>query len=226
LYRLILFDADGTLFDYDKAERFALEQSLKRYNYNGDLEKIRTRYRDINFKLWDELEKASITKEQLRTERFLRLFNEYDLQYDVNEFSDYYLEKLGEGNFLIDGSEEICKYLNEKYKLVILTNGIKEVQLSRLKKSSIKHYISDIIVSEEVGVSKPNPRIFEYTLNRLNHRDKDSVIIIGDSLTSDIQGGINFGIDTCWLNLNKIQNKTSIKPKYCFNSLEDLTAIL
>ncbi|MFW6311279.1 MAG: YjjG family noncanonical pyrimidine nucleotidase [Nanoarchaeota archaeon] len=226
MYKLILLDADGTLFDYDKAERFALEQALIQYSYKGDLKKIRTRYRDINFNLWEELEKGIITKDQLRTERFIKLFNEYDLQYDVNEFSNYYLERLGEGSFLIDGSEEICKYLNGKYTLVILTNGMNKVQISRLEQSSIKQYINDIIVSEEIGVSKPNPYIFEYTLNRLNHSDKDSVIIIGDSLTSDIQGGINFGIDTCWLNLDNVQNKTSIKPKYSINSLDELANIL
>lgn len=142
-------------------------------------------------------------KDQLRTERFLRLFN---------EFGNCYLERLGKAGFLIDGSEDICKYLSRKYKLVILTNGMKEVQLSRFGQSSIKQYISDIIISEEVGVNKQNPYIFEYTLDRLNHGDKDSVIIIGDSLTSDIQGGINFGIDTCWLNLDNVYNDTNIQP--------------
>ncbi|HLV10508.1 MAG TPA: YjjG family noncanonical pyrimidine nucleotidase [Halanaerobiales bacterium] len=226
IYKLILLDADGTLFDYDKAERFALEQALTHYSYKGDLKKIRKRYRDINNTLWEELEKGAIKKDQLRTKRFFRLFNEYGLKYNVNKFSNYYLESLGEASFLIDGSENMCKYLSQKYTLVILTNGIKEVQLSRLEKSSINQYISDIIVSEEAGVNKPNPDIFEYTLNRLNHSDKDSVIIIGDSLTSDIQGGINFGIDTCWLNLNNIDNETNIKPKYCVNSLDALTNIL
>ncbi len=226
MYKIILLDADGTLFDYDEAEKYALEQTLKKYNFNGDLIKIRKRYRNINAKLWDELEKGKITKEVLRLERFLLLFHEYNLQYDVEEFSEYYLNRLGAGSFLIEGADKICNYLSKKYTLVILTNGMKEVQLSRLEGSSIKHYISDIITSEEVGVNKPNSYIFEYTLNRLNHNHKHDVIIIGDSLTSDIQGGINFNIDTCWLNLSNIKNDTNIKPKFSIDSLEALTDLL
>jgi YjjG family noncanonical pyrimidine nucleotidase len=226
MYNLILLDADGTIFDYDKAEEFALKETLIKYRYDGDLKEVRERYRDINSNLWCELEKGTVTKDKIRTERFIRLFNEYGLKHEADEFSEYYLDRLCEGSYLIEGAQEVCKYLSEKYTLVILTNGMKEVQLSRLEGSSIKEYISDIITSEEVGVNKPNPYIFEYTLDRLNHSNKEDVIIIGDSLTSDIQGGINFGIDTCWLNLYNIENKTELKPKYCINSLNGLTDIL
>ena len=226
MYEVILIDADGTLFDYSKAEKYALEETLGRNNYKGNILEICRRYRDINSELWLQLERGTITKDELRTERFKRLFEEYNLEYSIDDFSEYYLEKLGEANFLIEGAEEICKYLSEKYKVVIITNGIKKVQLSRLDKSAIKDYINEIVISEEVGVNKPEVYIFEYALNLIEHKCKKSVIMIGDSLTSDIQGGIRFEIDTCWLNLDNTENVTDIKPKYQINTLKGLSDIL
>lgn len=221
-----MIDADNTLFDYNKAEKYALEKAFSKYNYKGNMVEVSKRYKDINNNLWLELEKGVVTEEELRTERFTRLFNEYKIELPINEFSKYYLKKLGEGSFLIHGAEEVCKYLSKKYIVVIVTNGIKEVQLSRLSKSSIKRYISEIVISEEIGVNKPDPYIFEYALKLIKHTNKESVIMIGDSLTSDIQGGIRFGIDTCWLNLGNNENTTDIKPKYEIHSLKELFYIL
>lgn len=227
MYKIVILDADGTLFDYEKGEKFALHEAFREFSYEGDTEEICNRYREINLGLWLELEKGNITKEKLRDERFRRLFQEYHLDFDVHTFSEYYLLKLGESSFLIDGAEEICGYLKEKnYKVIILTNGIKKVQVSRLEKSTIKEYIDHMIVSEEVGVNKPDPYIFDYTFNLLDHKDKKNTIMIGDSLTADIQGGINYGIDTCWLNLDERDNDTGILPKYEIHSLEDLKDIL
>lgn len=227
MYKLVILDADGTLFDYEMAEKYALNEAFREFSYSEDTEEICNRYREINLGLWLELEKGSITKEELRDERFRRLFLEYQLDYNVHTFSEYYLLKLGESSFLIDGAKDICSYLKEKnYRVVILTNGIKTVQVSRLGKSTIKGYVDHMIVSEEVGVNKPDPYIFEYTFNLLGHHDKENVIMIGNSLTADIQGGINYGIDTCWLNLSKRKNDTGICPKHEIHSLEELKAIL
>jgi YjjG family noncanonical pyrimidine nucleotidase len=232
MYKLVLVDADGTLFDYYKAEGYALKEALKYFNYSGDEKRALENYRKINSKLWLDLEMGEITKEKLRTERFKLLFKEFKVDIQVNDFSNYYLSKLGEASFLIEGAEEICRYLSEKYLLTILTNGIKKVQLSRLKGSPIDDYIDYIVISDEVGVNKPDPYIFEYTLKLVNHHNKEAIInkediiIIGDSLTSDIQGGLNFGIDTCWLNLHGLENNTGIIPKYEVNNLRELKNIL
>ncbi|GMQ64503.1 YjjG family noncanonical pyrimidine nucleotidase [Vallitalea maricola] len=227
MYKLVILDADGTLFNYEEAEKYALWESFKLFSFEGDIIDISNCYKKINLNLWLELEKGNITKEKLRYERFSRLFKQYKIDYDVNKFSDQYLLKLGESNFLIDEAEEVCKYLKNKgYKIIILTNGIKKVQVSRLEKSNIKDYIDNMIVSEEVGVNKPDPVIFDYTFNLIGHNDKNNAIMIGDSLTADIQGGINHGIDTCWVNLNNIENTTNIIPKYEIHSLGELATIL
>lgn len=226
MYELILIDADNTLFDFDKAEKYALVQALEQFGFNSNIDEIVRRYKIINSDLWIKLEKGTITKDALRTERYKRLFKESGLEYPVEEFSEYYLKKLSECSFLIDGAEDVCKYLSEKYKVVIVTNGIREVQLSRLKKSTINKYIDDIVISEAIGINKPDPKIFEYALKLVKHKDKKSAIMIGDSLSSDIQGGINFGIDTCWFNAFKVKNETGIIPNYQIGSLKELMDIL
>lgn len=107
-----------------------------------------------------------------------------------------------------------------------MTNGLKDVQDNRIRKSIIGKYFENVVVSEEINISKPDPKIFEYALNSINYSDKSKVLIVGDSLTSDIQGGLNSGIDTCWFNPNNIINNTSIKPTYKITNLMDLKNIL
>ena len=226
MYEIILLDADGTLFDYDKAEEVALKKALSFIGVNSGLDEIRERYRAINSALWLELEQGKITKDQLKFNRFSWLFAEFDISYSAKDFSLHYSKYLGEGSYLLCGAEELCRELSKKHKLVILTNGMKEVQLARLSGSTIKQFIHQIVISEEVGVSKPNPYIFEHTLNTLNHSDKSSVLMVGDSLTSDIQGGLNSGIDTCWYNPNNAKNELEIKPKYEISELNVLHNIL
>lgn len=226
MYKLILLDADNTIFDYDKAEEFALFASLEYYNVPGDYKQIRTIYRVINQNLWKMLELGEVTKKVLKTLRFQKLFEELKLNINAHEFSDYYLIKLGEGNFLLDGAEELCRYLHNKYRVVFLTNGIKEVQHSRIKSSKVYKYTEDIITSDEVGINKPDRGIFQWAFDKLGYNDKKSTIIIGDSLGSDIQGGINFGIDTCWYNFTGEPNSSGLKPTYSIDSLKDIYSFL
>ncbi|MGL1893580.1 MAG: YjjG family noncanonical pyrimidine nucleotidase [Spirochaetaceae bacterium] len=226
MYKLILLDADNTIFDYDRAEEYALFESFKKYGITGDYVKIRETYRGINSKLWKMLEDKLITKVKLKSERFSQLFEVYGYDIDPVSFSGYYLLKLGEGNFLLDGAVELCRYLANKYKVVILTNGIQSVQESRINSSEISQYIDDIVTSDEVGVNKPDKHIFQWTFDKLGYTDKDSTIIIGDSLTSDIKGGLNFGIDTCWFNFDQIENQTDIIPKYKIDKLSELYELL
>lgn len=226
MYKLILVDADDTLFDFEKAEKAAFERSFMEMEHNLDVEGMKQKYNIINKLLWNDVEKGLLSSKQVRVERFRRLFYDLDISFSADQFSDLFIKYLSEGIFLLDGVEELCRYLSSKYTVVIVTNGIKEVQLSRLEHSSIKNYISDIIISEEVGVSKPDPRIFEFALKRLNHRDKSNVLMIGDSLSSDIQGGFNFGIDTCWFNPKNSENTTALKPTYHIQRIDQLFKIL
>lgn len=231
MYKTILLDIDNTLFDYPKAEKHAIKATFEDFGFfsnrsESEFEEIKKEYKVINDLLWEKLEKGEITSTELKVERFRMLFEKSNLSYSPEEFSKQYLKRLGEGAFLLDGAEEVCKYLYGKYKLGIVTNGMKEVQYSRIGKSPIGKYIDKIIISEEVGISKPNAGIFEYALKELGTEDKKEAIMVGDSLSADIQGGINFGIDTCWVNLQNEYSDEKIKPKYTVTSLEEIYRIL
>ncbi len=226
MYKLVLIDADNTLFDYNKAEAHALENSLKDFGFQGDLNKIRQDYNVINKKLWQLLEKGDIEKGELSEKRFKLLFEKYGLDIPPKDFSEKYLSYLGQSGFLMEDAQEIIQYLYKKYTVIIVTNGIKDVQFSRLDNSTIKDYNHGVVVSEDIGVSKPNPDFFVHAFKLANHQDKKRAIIIGDSLSSDIQGGINFGIDTCWFNYDNSELDTQLKPTYQIRALKEIYDIL
>lgn len=225
-YEIIIFDADETLFDFIKSERDAFKNTMLEfdieYNENHHL-KI---YHGINADIWKEFEKGLITQERLKVERFKRLSHKLNTRFDEVAFAKSYMKHLSNASFLYDDSMDLVESLHKDYKLTIVTNGLTDVQDTRIRKSIIAKYFEDIVISEEVKVSKPNPEIFELALKNLNHTDKSKVLIVGDSLTSDIQGGINFGIDTCWFNPNRKVNETSIKPTYEISNIMELKDIL
>lgn len=236
-YKLVLIDLDDTLFDYPKTEKTAFRNTFEELGFfvKSELsndkkeeiyEKVKDRYKDVNLQLWKDLEKGAVDKDRLKVVRFEKIIEEFDLKYDPYEMSELYLKKLGEGIFPFETTEKLCEYLHSKYKVGIVTNGIKEVQHSRIENSTIAKYIDKIIISDEVGVNKPDKRIFEYAMNYFEIMDKSEVIMIGDSLGADIKGGQNAGIDTCWVNLRNNVNDTGIIPKYEVNKLEKLFEIL
>ncbi len=224
-YQFVFIDADDTLFDYKVAERIALSKALLQYGIVMD-NQILADYSHINKQLWLDYEENKISQDDLRIERFKRLFQKMKSIINAYDFSKAYLNELTESSQVFPDSENVCSYLHNKYKLAIITNGISIVQRTRLQRSSIKQYIDYLIISEEAKCNKPNIGIFDYAETITNYRDKDKMIIIGDSLSSDILGGINYGIDTCWLNQNNINNIQEIKPNYTISSLIDIKKIL
>lgn len=225
-YEVILFDADRTLFDFDRAEEHAIERLMNYFEVEYQKENHLKQYREINKKLWEELEQELITPEELKLERFRRLAEELDLEIEDKALSEKYLEFLAEGHFLLDGALELIEELDKDYKLAIVTNGLATVQKGRLKASVLRGYFDHLIISEEIGIAKPNPRIFEHTFKEMGYHDKSKVLMVGDSLSSDIQGGINFGIDTCWFNPNKIESRNGVEPTYEISDLSQLKEIL
>ena len=236
-YKLVLIDLDDTLFDYPKTEKEAFRRTFEELGFFAEselgqkkkeeiYEKIKDRYKDVNLQLWKDLEKGAVDKDRLKVVRFEKIIEEFDLKYNPYKMSELYLKKLGEGIFPFEATEKLCEYLHSKYKVGIVTNGIKEVQYPRIENSVIAKYIDKIIISDEVGVNKPDKRIFEYAINYFQIMDKAEVIMIGDSLGADIKGGQNTEIDTCWVNLRNNVNDAGIIPKYEIGNLEELFEIL
>jgi len=221
-YEIILFDVDDTLFDFKKAESHALHNTFTQFGLPQGATEYKASYDEINIALWREAEEGHITSAQLRVERFKRLFTVHDLDFNPDAFSDAYLRYLGEGAFLMDGAVELCDILPD-CRLAIITNGIKEVQTSRIQLSPLRDVFEQVIISEEVGCQKPQAGIFDYAFTKLAISDKSKVLMVGDSLTSDIQGGNQYGIDTCWFNPDGKTNASSIQPTYEIKSLMELS---
>ena len=220
-YDVILFDADETLFDFKKSEREAFKNAID-YDESYHLQI----YQEINTAIWKEFEEGLITQAKLKIERFERLATRLGVTFDAQAFSTSYMKHLADASFLYEGALEFIDSLSKVCTLSIITNGLTDVQTKRIGQSIIAPYFKDIVISEAVKVSKPNPKIFELALNNINHQDKTTVLMVGDSLTSDIQGGINFGIDTCWYNPNKKENKSDLSPTYEVADFEQLKAII
>lgn len=225
-YEIILFDADDTLFDFKKSEDFAIKKLVSTLDSNFNDEYIIDTYKNINTKIWVEFEEGKITSDALKVERFNRLVKKLNINSDANELCNMYVKFLGDGSFLYQETEELLSYLSKNYRIGIITNGLADVQHRRIRNSIVSHYFEDVVISDEIKIAKPSPDIFEHALNNLSHNNKESVLMIGDSLNSDIKGGINACIDTCWFNQHKKENKSSIKPTYEINSLLQLKNIL
>lgn len=225
-YEVILFDADETLYDFKKSEREAFKNTMLKFNIDYDEDYHLKIYKEINTALWKEFEQGLITQEKLKIERFKRLSDQLEISFDAPNFAKLYMEYLADASFLYDDSMELIETLNKSYRLGIVTNGLTLVQDKRIRKSTIAKYFETVVISEEILISKPDPKIFEHTLKHMNFFDKSKVLIVGDSLSSDIQGGINFGIDTCWYNPNKIVNNTSITPTYEISNFDELKSLL
>jgi 2-haloacid dehalogenase len=198
-YRWLLFDADGTLFDYDRAESAALAQVFAKMGVPFDAACLRA-YRRINQALWQKVETGEITPGAVKLRRFELLLAGLGLEHSPGAFSSTYLECLATCSELMAEAEETLRVLGGKFRLAILTNGLKEVQRGRLARSAIRPYISEIIISEEIGFAKPAGQFFDAALARLDRATKADVLMIGDGWASDIEGAVRYGIDACWYN--------------------------
>lgn len=224
-YRYLLFDADGTLFDFDRAEGEALRQTLRAHGLPWS-DQTRSLYREINQNLWQEFEKGLIDKARLQSERFRRLLQQVPLTGDPEQINRSYLAELGRCGFLFNGAEAVCRGLSANYHLAIITNGIASVQYARFNRSPLSAFISDLFISEKIGYQKPQAEFFDYVLHALQISDRRSALVIGDSLTADILGGINAGLDTCWFNPRHLPPDSQIRPTYEIDRLEALRPLL
>jgi 2-haloacid dehalogenase len=224
-YTHLLLDADGTLFDYDQAEATALAATFRDLKLGFEAAYAEA-YRQINGRIWHEFEQGTITAAQIRTERFRRLFAALSLNADPTAFGQRYLSRLGECAQLIDGVEDTVAALYGIVGLVLITNGLQDVQRARLSRSPIARYLDDVVISEEVGSSKPDPGIFDEAFRRMGNPEKQDVLIVGDSLTSDMQGGRDYGIDTCWYNPHARPLTLDMAISYEIAKLDELLEIV
>lgn len=225
-YKIIIIDADRTLFDFDQSEEVAFRSLLKHIGLEDDFSNLFPIYMKKNKETWDELEQGLITQDKLKSERFSRFIDASGIIGKPFKLASIFTKYLANASILYDDAYEIIEELSKKYRIIILTNGLKEVQKTRVRQSILAPFIETTIISDEIGIMKPDPKIIDYTLDFINHPSKNDIVLIGDSLTSDIQCGFNAGIDTIWYNPKKINNKLEKDPTYTISDLKELLTLL
>lgn len=224
-YRWLLLDADGTLFDYDRAELQAL-----RLTFGGAGHPFQPAYaeayRRINAAIWRDFELGQISQARLRTRRFELLFEDTGLPLEAEGFARDYLRYLAQGVDLVDGAEEVLCALQGRVGLALITNGLQDVQRPRLAGSAIGHLFDAVIISEEVGAAKPDPAIFQAAFERMGHPPREQVLMVGDSLTSDVQGAINYGLAACWFNPGGQPRPSGVDIRHEIQDLSELPSLL
>lgn len=222
-YSWLLFDADATLYDFDRAEKSALDFTLESLGIPSSPEMTECFIRH-NQAVWMELERSLIDQDTLKIRRFKLFFEEAGIDRDTARASELFLEGLSRGSFLLPGAEELIQKLKGSYRMAIVTNGLREVQRRRVSGSAIHDAFEQIFVSEEISAAKPSGRFFDITFDGIGNPPKETVLMIGDSLYSDMLGGIDYGIDTCWYNPEG--KPTDLKITYQIQSLPELLEIL
>lgn len=225
-YDLFLFDLDDTLLDFKKSEQLSFFLALQNLGLKNGLDALFVQYQAENRALWKLYEQNLTTKDYLKVERFRKIFKANGIEIDPELASNRYLETLPDTVVLMDHAVEICQWLTQFGELGIITNGIQHVQHQRIKNSKIAPYISFVSVSDECGHAKPDVRFFEFTVGRAKKFSKASTVIVGDRIEADVEGALNFGIDSCWFNPEKQQRPAHLHPTYEIQHLSELKTIL
>lgn len=223
--KTLLLDLDDTILDFGAAERAAISKTFRDMGLEPT-EDLLQRYSDINVSQWEAFERGEISRQTVLTRRFDILFEELGICADSQSTEDRYRGYLGIGHYFVEGAEELLEYLFGKYDLYLASNGVAETQYSRLESAGICHYFKEIFISETTGHHKPEKAYFDYCFSRVEGFDPEKTMIIGDSLTGDIQGGINAGIKTCWVNRKGKPRRADILPDYEVHSLFELKELL
>ena len=225
MYQFLLFDADKTLFDFDRSEHAAFSQTAADFRL-PDTPEAYEAYHHINDALWKDFENNLIDKPSLMVERFRRLCGILGCA-DANAaaINECYKVHLARSCILLPGAEALCRTLSGRFSLYLVSNGERSVPGNRYDTAPIRPYFSELFVSEDVGAAKPSRQYFDYVAAHIPGFDRRNALIIGDSLTSDIRGGVNAGIDTCFFNPRALPVPASIQPTYTISRLDELTAL-
>lgn len=225
MIRNVLFDLDDTLFDFHKAEKIALTKTLVHFGIDPT-EETPALYSTINATHWKRLELGEISREEVKVGRYRELFKTIGVECDPVKATAYYESMLAIGHYFMPGAPELLEELYRKYRLYIVSNGTAKVQEGRIGSSGIAKYMDGIFISQILGANKPDKQFFDICFAEIPDFSLSETVIIGDSLSSDIKGGINAGITTVWFNPKGIENDSDIKPDYTIKELSEVPGLL
>ncbi len=221
----LFLDLDDTILDFKKAEAVAIHKTLLNAGITPTDEN-KALYSRINKAHWEMLERGEITREQVKVLRFVQLFEVLGVEGDPEVTSEFYLRLLGMGHWFLPGAQEALKALSKKYRLFLASNGNASVQKSRLTSANLYRFFERTFVSEEIGYNKPSKEFFQAAFAQIPGFDPAKAMMVGDSLSSDILGGNNAGIKTCWVNPSHAPGRADIQPDFEIEGLSQLPALL
>ena len=224
-YNTILFDADGTLLDFKRSEKEAVIHTMQSFGIEATDDKV-ARYSEINDGLWKALERGEIEKKVLLYRRFELFCEHYSIECDARQMASKYESTLSTKGHIINGADELCNKLYGKLKMYIVTNGVEHIQKGRFSVCPISKYFEKVFVSGVIGYEKPDVRYCDVVSRNIENFKKEDCLIVGDSLTSDIKGGINFGIDTCWYNPNGKEAPKEMDITYIASNFDEIYDII
>ena len=226
-YKYLLWDIDGTILNFELSERAAIRSLFDRFKLGDCSDEMLMCYSQINKKYWQLMESGKIKKDKMLVERFIEFFSNKGINSDIAaEFNKEYQIALCDTIVFNDDAIDIIKHQKKTCKIIIVTNGTEVVQEKKLERSGLNDIADNVFISELVGFEKPNIKFFEKVILEVGIKDLKEALIIGDSLTSDIQGGHNIGIDTCWYNPKNEENTTLLNPTYTIRNLHELENII
>ena len=227
MIKVVLWDIDGTLLNFEEAEKTAIRACFASHGLGECSDEMLKRYSVINRKYWEALEKGELTKPQVLVGRFKEFFEKEGLPVEAAEpVNDEYQVRLGDTVVFCDNGYELVEKLRGRVKQAAVTNGTKVAQDKKLNKSNLINLLDDVFISDVLGVEKPNAGFFDIVFERIGEYKKEEVLIVGDSLTSDIRGGNNAGILTCWYNPKKLENTIGVDVDYEIANLWEIEQIL
>ena len=224
-YTTLLLDLDHTLFDSAACEIAAFEDTLGAAGVDLPLRHFDT-YFEINAALWTSVERGAMTPQEVRLVRFERLVAKIGLDVDPEPLADAFAVGLGANGDLYPGAREALEQLTEHARLALVTNGLSQVQRARVERLDLEHYFDAILISAELGVAKPAREMFDAAFVALDSPEKESALMVGDSLTSDIRGGADYGIATCWYNPHRKTAAPDVGVSHEITSLDQLPALV
>lgn len=227
MIKAILWDIDGTLLNFKEAEKCAIRKCFSVFKLGECTDEMIARYSTINDKYWKSLERGEITKQEVLHNRFEEFFQRENIMFhDIEAFNQHYQIYLGDTVFFNDNCLEMVKEFQGQIKQYAVTNGTYIAQERKLKRSGLDKVFDDVFISEQIGIDKPNKAFFDAVWEKVGRYQSDEVIIIGDSLTSDMQGGVNAGILCCWYNPNRDVNNSGLEIQYEIQNLQQVKEII
>ena len=225
MIEFLFLDLDDTILDFHKAERIAIAKTIRDFGVEPT-EEVLHRYHIINKWHWEQLELGKLTRAEVLENRFAVLFSELGVGVDAALCARTYEKNLSIGHYFLPGAEEAVDSLHKKYRLFLASNGTASVQKGRMTSANLYRFFERVFVSQEIGHNKPSKDYFDACFAQIPDFDRERAIMVGDSLTSDIRGGINAGLKTVWINPDHVENTTDIHPDYEIESIKELEELL